>query len=129
MNEMITKQMEESQGGMVAKPRQSMEVAESSRVLAETKAALEMAALRPRDETYCIQRIKNSCGRKKLAEGACYEFQRGGTTITGASIRLMEVIAQNWGNLRWGFREIAQGNGESTVEAFAWDCETNSVSH
>jgi hypothetical protein len=38
----------------------------------------------------------------------------------------MTVIANCWGNIEFGFRELSQANGESTVEAFAWDLETNS---
>ena len=34
-------------------------------------------------------------------------------------------MAQNWGNIQYGIRELSAENGESTVEAFAWDVETN----
>ncbi|TQF18085.1 hypothetical protein FJU44_20095, partial [Acinetobacter baumannii] len=36
-----------------------------------------------------------------------------------------EMLAQNWGNIQYGIRELSSENGESTVEAFAWDVETN----
>ena len=35
------------------------------------------------------------------------------------------MLAQNWGNMQFGIREIEQRAGESTVQAFAWDVETN----
>ena len=35
------------------------------------------------------------------------------------------MLAQNWGNIQYGIRELSSENGESTVEAFAWDVETN----
>ena len=35
------------------------------------------------------------------------------------------MLAQNWGNLNYGIRELSQGNGVSEVEAFCWDIETN----
>jgi hypothetical protein len=38
---------------------------------------------------------------------------------------LAEAIAMCWGNLQFGVREIEQRLGESTVEAFAIDLETN----
>lgn len=38
----------------------------------------------------------------------------------------MTCIANCWGNIQFGFRELSQQNSESTVEAFAWDLETNS---
>jgi hypothetical protein len=34
-------------------------------------------------------------------------------------------MAQAWGNVQFGVRELEQRGGESTVEAFAWDLETN----
>lgn len=34
-------------------------------------------------------------------------------------------MAQAWGNMAFGIRELDQRNGESTVQAFAWDVETN----
>ena len=55
-----------------------------------------------------------------------YEFPRGNEKITGPSIRLAEAIAQNWGNIDFGFMELEQRNGASQVMAYAWDLETNS---
>lgn len=66
-----------------------------------------------------------ACQRPGLAESALYSYARGGTAITGPSIRLAEAIAQQWGNLQFGIRELEQRAGESTVEAYAWDIETN----
>lgn len=54
-----------------------------------------------------------------------YEYPRGGTKVTGPSIRLAETMAQNWGNLDFGIIELEQKNGESQVMAYAWDLETN----
>jgi hypothetical protein len=35
------------------------------------------------------------------------------------------VLANCWGNLRYGLREVNRLQGKSEVEAFAWDLETN----
>jgi hypothetical protein len=72
-----------------------------------------------------MDRILNACTRPTLAEAGALHLRRGGTEITGPSIRLAEALAQNWGNIQFGIRELEQRNGESTVEAFAWDIETN----
>jgi hypothetical protein len=98
---------------------------ESSRAIQEVQAALIIAKRFPRDERQAIDRILNSCSRQTLAETALYTYSRGGTDITGPSIRLAEALAQGWGNLQFGIRELEQSNGESTVEAFAWDVQTN----
>lgn len=101
-------------------------VAEENRAIATIQAALTVAAARPRDEKQSMDRILNACQRVGLAEKAEYSFSRGGQDIIGATIDLMTVIANCWGNIDFGFRELSQQNGESTVECFAWDLETNS---
>ena len=79
----------------------------------------------PRDEVDCIDRIKTACQRLGLAEKSKYVFPRGGQSVTGPSIDLMTVIANCWGNIDYGFRELSQANGESHLESYAWDLETN----
>ena len=96
-----------------------------SREMAEAVASMQMAKMCPRDIVAARDRILNACTRPKLAETACYTYTRGGTEVTGPSIRLAEMLAQNWGNMTFGVRELEQRNGESTCEAFAWDMETN----
>lgn len=91
----------------------------------EVKAAIFMAKQFPRDQQASFNRIMQACQRKKLAEEAEYEFPRGGTKVNGPSIRLAEVLAQNWGNIDYGLIELEQRHGESQVMAYAWDMETN----
>ncbi|GGO89175.1 hypothetical protein GCM10011348_46310 [Marinobacterium nitratireducens] len=100
--------------------------AESQRAIQEVQAAMVIAKKFPRDMQAAMDRILNACTRPTLAEGALYSYNRGGQDVTGPSIRLAEAIAQNWGNMQFGIRELDQKAGvESTVEAFAWDVETN----
>lgn len=98
---------------------------ENSRAVAEVQASLVLAKRFPRDQIVALDRIKTACQRPGLAEKALYSYARGGSDIGGPSIRLAEAVAQNWGNLDFGIRELEQRPGESTVEAFAWDKETN----
>jgi hypothetical protein len=98
---------------------------EQQRATAEVQGAIVLAKKFPRNQIEAMDRILVACQRQGLAEQALYSYSRGGTEITGPSIRLAEAIAQNWGNLQIGIRELEQRNGESTVEAFAWDMETN----
>lgn len=95
------------------------------REIAEVQAAMVIAKRFPRDQREATDRILQACTRPTLAEGALYSYSRGGTDITGPSIRLAEACAQAWGNVSFGIRELEQANGSSTVEAFAWDIETN----
>lgn len=97
----------------------------------EVQAAMLVAQRCQRDEIDAERRILQACKRKGLAEQAMYAYPKGGTKVTGPSIRLAEVLAQNWGNMACGVKELAQrpgeGNrsGESDVMAYAWDMETN----
>lgn len=113
------------QGGAVMPRGNASTMVAQSREMAEAVSAMQMAKLFPRDVVGARDRILNACTRPKLAEVACYTYSRGGTDVTGPSIRLAEMIAQNWGNMNFGIRELEQRNGESTCEAFAWDMENN----
>jgi hypothetical protein len=121
--------MTEYENYLVTKPSQREEkgiaAAVSDRAASEVKAMIFMARSYPRSPEESLQRIKRACERRGLAECAVYQYPRGGTKVTGPSIRLAEVIAQNWGNIDFGIREIAQYEGMSEVETYAWDLETN----
>ena len=97
----------------------------SSRQAQEVQAAMIVAKRFPRNETESWGRIMNACKRVRLAENAVFEYQRGGETINGPSIRLAETIAQAWGNIDFGYIELEQKSGESQVMAYCWDLETN----
>lgn len=96
-----------------------------ARQVQEVQAAMVIAKKFPRDQKKALDNILTACARPTLAEHALYTYSRGGTEITGPSIRLAEALAQSWGNVQFGVVEIDQQGGESTVEAFAWDLETN----
>lgn len=105
-------------GGAVAQ-------ADQQRAVAEVQAAMMIARMNPRDPIAAMDRILNACTRPSLAYGAVYSYSRGGSDISGPSIRLAEAMAQAWGNIQFGIRELDQSKGESTVQAYAWDVETN----
>ena len=97
----------------------------AQREASEIQAMVFMAKQFPRNQIQAADRILNACTRQTLADSAVYSYPRGGQNVEGPSIRLAEVLAQNWGNLDFGIRELSQENGVSTVEAYAWDLETN----
>lgn len=103
-------------------------VATESREIAEVQGAIILARRFPRDPLLCVDRILRDCTRPTMADAALYAFPKGGQVISGPSIRLAESIARNWGNMSFGVRELAQGDGYSEVEAYAWDMETNTRS-
>lgn len=97
----------------------------SSREMEEVKGQIFMAKQFPRNVFQAEQRILDACKRPSLAEVAIYSYPRGGTRVEGPSIRLAEVLAQNWGNIMYGVKELEQREGESIAMAYAWDLETN----
>lgn len=103
-----------------------------SRELAETQTKYLMAERFPRDERAAMDRILNAFSRPTLAEKAAYQFARGGTDISGPSIRAAEAIAQQWGNMDSGWRELQRGTDVSgvpfsEVEAFCVDLQARNT--
>lgn len=99
--------------------------AEVHRSVAEVQAAIMLAKQFPRAKIEAMDRILTECCRPTLADAATYSYTRGKEEITGPSIRLAEVIAANWGNFKYGWKETGRHNGMSEIIAFAWDYETN----
>lgn len=112
-------------GASAPQASNAVAAAGQQREMAEVQGAIAIAKRFPRDERAAMDRILMACTRQSLAESAVYTYSRGGSDVSGPSIRLAEAIAQTWGNLAFGIRELEQRNGESTVEAFAWDMEHN----
>jgi len=98
---------------------------ESSRAVAEVQASLVIAKANPRDEAKAEHHIMNSCKRVTLAKTAMYLYRRGGTNVTGPTIRLAEMIAGHWGNIEYGFEEVGRGKDFSEVIAIARDLQNN----
>lgn len=101
-----------------------------SRELAEIQAMAIMAKRYPRDQIAAYDRIMTAFQRVGLAEQAAYQYAKGGSDVSGASIRAAEALSQAWGNISTGFSELSRGYGEdgvrfSEVKAFAWDMEGN----
>lgn len=106
-------------------PGQGLVNVEQQRAVAEVQAMLIVARSVPRDPVRARDLIIQDCQSPKVAEEALYDYARGGTEITGPTIRLLEVIVRRWGNMETGVKELSRENGVSQCLAFAWDLETN----
>lgn len=95
-----------------------------AREVADVQAAMLVAQRFPRDQIAAMDRILMAFTRPTLAETALYEYSRGGSEVTGLSIRAAEAMAQQWGHIHMGVEELEQRPGESTVRAFAFDAQT-----
>lgn len=98
---------------------------EQTKSASEVFGAIMSAKRFPRDQFTSFNNILKECQRYSLAEVAIYSFPRGGKNVSGPSIRLAEVLARQWGNIDCGIREIERKDGESLMQAYSWDLETN----
>lgn len=120
MNTGIIAQMDNINQGTVA--------IEVSRAVAEAQGKLIIAKRFPRDEVQAYNRVAQACQRKGIAEKAFYSYSRGGSTVSGPTIRFAEELARCWGNIDYGIKELSQDDGKSEMQAYAWDLETNAQS-
>jgi len=102
-------------------------LAEQSRSITEVQAQVVLARQFPRNPIVATDKILKECQRITLAEKAIYSYPRGGTQITGPSIRLAEAIIRSWGNCLAGITEVDRTEKESSMLAYAWDLETNTM--
>lgn len=118
-----------SRAPVAARPHsEPMVAAQAAREVAEVQAGMVNARHFPRVEVEVVDRILQACTRPTLAEGALYEYSRGGSDIRGPSIRLAECIAQYWGHLDFGWRVLEERPGATKVQTFAWDLQTGTRS-
>ena len=101
---------------------------ESSRAVAEAQGKLLIAKKFPRNETEAFARAIQSCQRTGLASKAFYSYPRGKETVTGVTIRFAEELARCYGNLDYGIKELSNSDGQSEMQAYCWDLETNTMS-
>lgn len=97
---------------------------EQSRAIAEVQAAVIVAQQCPRDMLRAWADMRAACGRLGLASRAFYSVTNRGS---GPSVHLARELARIWGNLDYGVRELRRDDerGESEIQAFAWDQQTN----
>ena len=98
---------------------------EMTRAQAEVVGAIMVAKQFPRNEIAAENKILVACQRLDLAKESQYSYPKGGQMVSGPSIRLAEVMAQNWTNLRFGIKELSQKDGTSVVLAYCKDLENN----
>ena len=65
---------------------------------------------------------------QEAAEACWYSLPREGKVITGPSVRLAEIVAASYQNLRWGSRIIAVGEKFVTCQGACFDLENNVAS-
>lgn len=102
---------------------------EQARAVAEVAAAVQVARQFPRDMARVMADVEEACSDYELAREAFYSVTNRGT---GPSVHLARELARIFGNFQYGVHELsrddhggAEGEGQSEVQAFAWDVERN----
>lgn len=62
---------------------------------------------------------------KDTAASCNYAVPRGGKSITGPTVHLAKILAQQYGNMRVEAKVVDVGEKQITSQSVAWDLETN----
>jgi hypothetical protein len=110
---------------------------EQSRAIQEIKAQVVLARHFPRNIMQARAKILEECQRPRFAEIALYQYPRGkkknsagqwvANIVAGPSIRLAEVMARSFTNMKFGIRVMSRRDGMSDVQTYAWDMESNVI--
>lgn len=107
-----------------------VEVMQLSVVEAQDRAAIDMQITTAKRYPRNVQRaINNSIAIITLdvetAKTCHYSVPRGGKSVSGPSVHLAKILAQNWGNMRVETKVVATDERHVTSQAVAFDLETN----
>lgn len=100
-------------------------IVDASREMAEVKVQVMLAMENPRIRSACVAEIIEYCQGYDFAKEALFMIQRGGTKISDGSVKLALVMAQNWGHLDYGVKELERRDDESVIESYCWDLQKN----
>lgn len=84
-----------------------------------------IAQSNPRDVKRSLNRVFEIISDKVIAEQCVYTILSEEGLIVGGSVRLAEIVANNWGNIRVGTRLIEEDDKNILVHGYAFDLETN----
>jgi hypothetical protein len=106
------------------------QVDDMSVVYNQDKAAIDVQIATAKNYPRNVQRaISNSIAIVTLdsetASTCTYSLPRGGKPITGPTVHLAKILAQNWGNLRVEAKVISVDRTTLTSQAIAFDLENN----
>ena len=109
-----------------------MQVNNAETLMALTKgeidAQIATAKQYPRNLARVLNNIETLATMDEDVAGSCfYTLRRQGKVIEGASVRMAEIVASSWGNLRTQARIIANDGKTITAQGVCHDLETNTA--
>lgn len=102
--------------------------AESLEVINRSEIDMQISTAKkyPRNVEAALNEIKEIAGRDPETAADCfYALKRQDKSIEGLSVRMAEIIADCWGNLRIASRVIANDGKIITAQAVCMDLEKN----
>lgn len=90
----------------------------------EMEAAIVLAKQDPRNEAQAIEKLKRSCGRVGFALDAEFEFSRGGSDVTGPSVKFAREAARCWRHIRYGLHIYSSDGDQVHIRGYAFDAES-----
>lgn len=117
---------------VIQKTEANIDVMTSEGLSALTRAEIDIqistAKRYPRSlKTFLSRAVTMATLDQATAESCIYSLPRGGKPITGPSIRLAEIIASAWGNLRMAARVVAEETRFITAQGLCHDLEANNA--
>lgn len=109
---------------------QIVETAPSDVVFQQDRAAIDIQIATAKQFPRNIKRATDNSVAivtmdKETAETCTYSVPRGGKAITGPSVHLARILAQQWGNMRVDAKVISVDAKQLTSQAVAFDLENN----
>lgn len=93
---------------------------------AEIDTQIATARAFPRSLTKFLQKAMSMATLSEDIAASCsYSLPRAGSTLEGPSIRLAEIVASSYGNIRYGGRVIANDGKYITAQGICVDLENN----
>lgn len=109
---------------------ESQEVVDMAVVYQQDKAAIDVQIATAKAYPRNIKRATDNALAivtmdRETAETCNYSLPRGGKPISGPSVHLAKILAQNWGNLRIDAKIVNIDATHVTSESVCFDLETN----
>ena len=103
-------------------PQQPLGIIERAQIDMQIATAKQF----PRSVAESLEKAKSlACYSPLIASQCTYSKPQGNKKVTGPSIRLAEIMATSWGNLRYGGRVLSVGERIVTCQGVCHDLEGN----
>ena len=115
---------------MDAQQVEVVQVSDADSLAAMTRSEIDVqvatAKKYPRNLAKVLNNIETLATMDEEVAGSCfYTLRRQGKVIEGPSVRMAEIIASSWGNLRVQSRTIANDGRMITAQGVCYDLESN----